>query len=547
VKTKLIHNTLICTALWALGTGMASAQTTTPLSRYLPAGAVAVAEARNLQTGFDASKPLLKSLVESIDPSAANAWDTLELTTPAFFESFGRESSIGLYTVGTKDLQMLAVTRVGTASALLIRAQISNGYGIGATKRVGAFTYRAVDGMYTGIGGGLAYTASSPVLLTAFLERLGGKKVPVLIDSSKYQNTMKTLQNAQLGLYIDFAMLAKVSRHYLSSVFVPRLFDPLIEVANTLGQTGLALDIVADGIEGRLVQTINNDGKDKMLMRSLLASKNEFVSSKYIPADSYSHITCAIDPQADALNTAKWMARFDLFDPTGILMDSQLIDTYLDAANWLGTEASTVNVRALPADSNDIWSAYKNQVWMIEVRDEAAAEAAMKRTLPAFNASLKTALDYYGNQLLPLLDGFGLSDSDQASITTVRNLVSGELTLTHRVKDGFLYIGADSKVLDDFLAAPEKINSNPDFQALPKGGRCIDFTSGNTKLSKADLRKLFEQSAGASADLLPGDVLDSLAGVLESALGQVQGSSGWLRVEGNQIIGQGKFKVTFKK
>lgn len=541
----------------ALSAGAAQAVHTTPLStplsRYLPAGALGTLEANNLRDAFEASKPLLKSLVNSVDPSMN--FTSLELASNVLWGSIGLESSIGLYTVGTKDVQMLAVTRVNGAVSALITSQMRSSYPKGKPIKVGAFSFQKVgasnfQNMYIGMGGGLAYASSNYDLMKAFLRRLNGEKLPTLSSSAKYRGTVKTLESSQLKIYINWTTAVKVARNNLAEIYVPRILDPILESLNTLGQSGYGLSVLGDGIEGRAVQTLNPEGKEVNLYNLLTASKDEFSSARFIPANVYSVSTCALDPISEPRYWANWMTRLDLYDPTGILTDSHLVDTFLDASSWLGNEQSTVMLKPVAQNPNSLISTYQNQIWMLEVADEIKAEAVMKSFTGNFNTSLKKTLEYYRKLLPANLSGeaesLGLDPSMLAGLQPLLELLKGDSNLVYKIQNGYLFIGSDAPSLERFVNAPNKLADLPAYQALPRGGRCLDLTPKSLALTKANYRKLLESSLGSSASMLPSGMLNTLSAALERYAKTIKGSSGSWRVEGNQLIGQGKLVVNFR-
>ena len=550
MKTTSIRLALLIAASSAgIASAASSTPTSTPLSRYLPAGALGTLEAHNLRDAFEASKPLLKSLVNSVDPTMN--FTSLELGSQVLWGSVGLESSIGAYSVGSQNAGYLAVTRVNGAASALLSAQMRSGYSVGQPVKVGAFSFRRVDGNYMGMGGGLAYASSNYDLMKAFLRRLNGEKLPTLSGSTKYTRTVKTLESSQLKIYVDFSLVSKLARNLLAEVYVPRIGDPILEALNTLGQSGYGLTVQKDGIEGRAVQTLNKEGKEVNLYNLLTASKDEFTSAQYIPANVYSVVTCALDPISEPRYWANWMTRFDLYDPTGILTDSRLVDTYLDSSSWLGSEQSTIMLRPIAKNPNSLTSTYQNQIWMLEVTDEARAEVVMQSFAGNFNTSLKKTLEYY-RKVLPkaALNGMGSLGGPETVLLTglqpLLSLLEGDSSLVYKIQNGYLFIGSDKVALDKFLNAPNKLASLPAYQALPKGGRCLDLTPKGVNLSKAEYRKLLESSLGTSASVLPGDTLNTLSAALERYGKSIKGSSGSWRVEGNQLIGQGKLRIDFK-
>ena len=538
--------------------GVAGAAGSTPLSRYLPAGALGVLEAQNLRDAFNASKPLLKALVKSVDPGTNFA--ALELGSNVVWGSVGLESSIGLYSVGTKDVQMLAVTRTNGAARTLLNAEMRSSRKQGQPVRVGAFSFQKVvsssfQSMYIGMGGGVAYASSSADLMRAFLRRLNGEKLPNLAANPKYVNSMKTLTESQLKIYIDWTAAVKVSRNLLADIYLPRILDPLLEGLNTLGQSGYGMTVQPDGIEGRAVQTLNREGKEVNLYNLLTASKEEFSSAQFIPSNVYSVVTCAIDPVSEPRYWANWFTRFDLYDPTGLLTDSRLVDTFLESSRWLGDEQSTITLKPIAQNPNSLISTYQNQILMFEVLDEEKAEAVMQNFVGNFNTSLKGTLEYY-RKLLPtnaqgksqgeMEEGGLFNGSVLSSLQPLFQLLEGDSKMIYKIQDGYLFVASDETALEQFLNAPEKLADLPAYQALPKGGRCLDIVPRGIALSKAEYRKLVQASLSTSAAFLPSGTLDTLSATLERYGKSIKGSSGSWRVEGNQLFGQGKLRIDFK-
>jgi hypothetical protein len=533
--------------------GLSCAASATPLSRYLPAGAVATLELQNLRPAYNISKPLIKdfaSYIQKMSGADVLPMSMVDTTLEPFWGSFGNESSIGAYTVGENDVQMLAVTRVNAPTALLLntqmKMQMEMQYNRSKPVKVGAFSFQKAGEMYLGQGGGVAYASSNYDLMVAFLKRLNGQKLPVLASNPVYQNTMSRLEGNQFKIYANLSLLVKFARINLTKIFLPRVLDPFLEGLNTLGQSGFGLNVVADGFEGQAVLNLNRDGKDKDLYNATLASKAEFSSAQHIPADAYAVQTCAIDPKAETRSWAKWLTRFDLYDVTGILTDSDLVNTVLDSSEWLGTEASTVSMGITPDQNlNDMSASFKNSITLYQVDDEAAADAAMSSFTQNYNAALKHTLEFYRKSADGIIRMSEVANSERASIANLLGLLNGTYNLGYRIKDGYLYLGEEAK-LDAFVNAPKKLSELASYQALPKGGHCLDLTPSSVKYSKDQYRNLLKQSMGTNAMMMDAGMMDGLTDYVYKFTQRITGSSGSYTVEGNQVIGKGKMLVTFK-
>lgn len=545
-------STLSITLSITLLTGVAGAASATPLSRYLPAGAVGTLELQNLRPAYAISKPLIKdfaSYITKMTGSEILPMSMVDTTLEPFWGSFGNESSVGAYTVGENNVQMLAVTRVNAPTALLLNSQmkqqIEMQYGKSKPVKVGAFSFQKAGEMYLGQGGGVAYASSNYDLMVAFLKRLNGEKLPVLAGNPVYQNTMSRLEGSQFKIYANLSLLVKFARINLTKVFLPRLLDPFLEGLNTLGQTGLGLNVVADGFEGQSVLNLNPDGKDQDLYNLSRASKPEFSSAQHIPSDAYSVQTCAIDAKSETRSWAKWLTRFDLYDVTGILTDSNIVNTVLDSSEWLGTETSTINIGITPNQNlNDMSSSFKNSIVMYQVSDEAKADSAMNTFTKNYNAALKHTLEFYRKSADGIIRMSEVPTSDRASIANILGLLNGSYNLGYRIKDGYLFLGEDDK-LDAFVNAPKKLADLAVYQAMPKGGRCMDLTTNSIQLSKAQYKSLFKQNMG-NTTMMDASMVDSITDYMYKFTQRITGSSGSYTVEGNQVIGRGKLLVIFK-
>jgi hypothetical protein len=559
LQSKLTPRRLLNTFSIALLAGLACSASAAPLSRYLPAGAVGTLELQNLRPAYTTLKPFYKSIAKyamSIagTPNQEFPMAAMDTALEPFWGSFALESSIGAYTVGDSNVQMLAVTRVNTATALLLKSQMNmqSQYAVGTygykskPVKVGAFSFQKSGDLYLGQGGGVAYASSNYDLMVAFLKRLNGQKLPVLASNPVYQNTMSRLEGDQFKIYTNLSLLVKFTRLSLSKFFLPRVLDPFLEAANTLGQSGFSLNVVPEGFEGKAVLNLNKDGKDQDLYRSMLASKPEFTSAQHIPSDAYMVQTCALDSKSEPRSWAKWLTRFDLYDVTGILTDSNIVNTLLDSSEWLGNEQSNVSLGLAPnQDLSDPSSSFKRYVTMYQVTDEAKADAAMNTFTKNYNAALKHTLEYYTRSADGILRMSQMSNSERASISNLFGLLRGNYNLGYRIKDGYLFLG-EAALLDPFVNASQKLSETAAYQALPKGGRCIDLTPAMTNLSKDQYRKLLAQSMGTNAMMMDSSLIDGMADYMSKLAGKFKSSSGSYIVEGNQVIGMGKLLIDFK-
>ncbi|WP_424950956.1 hypothetical protein [Deinococcus sp.] len=376
---------LTLTALMAaFGTALSGLAVAAPLAANLPAGALMTLQTNGAGPTFDR----LLGLVKSVAKDQALT-DTAGGLGALFKGSIGNEATLGLFSVGSEKggftPALLAVSRVDVPSSALFKSLIPNKAGA----KVGKYTFVRDSDLFVGLSGGLVYLSSDKGLLMSYLGRLTGKAAPRLNTAAAYAAPTKAVGEQELSLYFNFSAVAKVIRGQLGQVLLPRLLSPVVDALDTLGSYAAGFSTTDSGLEARSAHLPNPAGKDKPLY-SILTHTTDFAVQTLIPASAEA-VTASACANESAPYLGRWLTRFDLFDPSGFLTDSQLAAYLEQSARYLGDECATVTLagggraglnQTNPTASLDYSVTYQR------VSDMDAAKAQ----LPGYVNSLNTAI-----------------------------------------------------------------------------------------------------------------------------------------------------------
>lgn len=371
------------------------------LTELLPAGALMTLETRDASGAIGRVAGLLGSTMDAIVGPDDDMTQTLDGMQELLKGSIGQEAAVGVFTVGRPGQaytpHLLAVSRVDELSSEFFGSTMKARPGA----RVGAYTFARQGQVYAGMAGGLVYMSTDKSLLMTYLGRLSGKAAPRLLDSAAYTAARRPVGAQELSLYMNFSATAKVIRGHLGRSGLPRLFAPVVDAIDTLGQYAAGFTTTATGLTAASAHAANAQGKDQPLYRLLTHSTDLHVQD-IIPASAEAAQVRACAPESGAY-AARWLSRVDLFEPLGFLSDSQLASHLERAGQYLGDECAQVTLAGgfrAGLDTTNPQAGLAHSVTYQSVRDLDAA----KKHVPEYAASLNAAIAGLGGSLKPLLE-----------------------------------------------------------------------------------------------------------------------------------------------
>ena len=347
------------------------------LADNLPAGALLTLESRGAGPAFDR----LLGLVGQIGKAAGqdDLGSVTDVAGGILKGTLGNEGVAGVFSVGTPKggftPALLAVSRTNADARKFLADTLPRKPGA----KIGRYTFVRDNDMFVGLSNGLVYVSSDKGLLMGYLSRLNGSAGARLNASPAYTTPRRAVGQQELGLYVNFSATAKVVRGQLGKVLLPRLFSPIVDALGTLGSYAAGFSTTQQGLTAQSAHLPNAAGKDGPLY-SILTHTTDFAVQNIIPASAVSVSAAACAPESRGY-LGRWLTRFDLFDPTGFLTDSQLAANLEKSARYLGDECAQA---VLPGTDglNGLNVSYQS------VTDLNAARIHM----PQFAAALNTAL-----------------------------------------------------------------------------------------------------------------------------------------------------------
>ena len=347
------------------------------LADNLPAGALLTLESRGAGPAFDR----LLGLVGQIGKAAGqnDLGSVTDVAGGILKGTLGQEGVAGVFSVGTPKggftPALLAVSRTNADARNFLADTLPRKPGA----KIGGYTFVRDNDMFVGLSNGLVYVSSDKGLLMGYLSRLNGSAGARLNASPAYTTPRRAVGQQELGLYVNFSATAKVVRGQLGKLLLPRLFSPIVDALGTLGTYAAGFSTTQQGLTAQSAHLPNAAGKDGPLY-SILTHTTDFAVQNIIPASAVSVSAAACAPESRGY-LGRWLTRFDLFDPTGFLTDSQLAANLEKSARYLGDECAQA---VLPGTDglNGLNVSYQS------VTDLNAARIHM----PQFAAALNTAL-----------------------------------------------------------------------------------------------------------------------------------------------------------
>ena len=380
---RSVNRLLTLTALMA-SFATASHAAAASLADNLPAGALLTLESRGAGPAFDRLLGLVGQIGKAVGQDDLGS--VTDVAGGILKGTLGQEGVAGVFSVGTPKggftPALLAVSRTNADARKFLTDTLPRKLGA----KIGGYTFVRDNDMFVGLSNGLVYVSSDKGLLMGYLGRLNGSAGARLNASPAYTTPRRAVGQQELGLYVNFSATAKVIRGQLGKVLLPRLFSPIVDALGTLGSYSAGFSTTQQGLTAQSAHLPNAAGKDGPLY-SILTHTTDFAVQNIIPANAVSVSAAACAPESSGY-LGRWLTRFDLFDPTGFLTDSQLAANLEKSARYLGDECARA---VLPGTDglNGLNVSYQS------VTDLNAARIHM----PQFAAALNTALNSVSGSL----------------------------------------------------------------------------------------------------------------------------------------------------
>lgn len=519
------------------------------LADQLPAGALMTVETHGAGGALGRLAGLAARVMKAV--MGEETGNTVSGITEVLKGSVGKEAAFGVFTVGraggTFAPHVLGVSRLDDLSTEFFRSMVPSG---AKGARVGRYTLARQGDVYAGLSGGLVYFSTDKTLLMQTLGRLSGKAAPRLMDSAAYTTPTRATGPQEVRLFLNFSAAAKVVRAELAQMALPRLFSPLVDALDTLGQYAAGLTTTPSGMNTASAHAVNAQGKDQPLAR-ILRSRTEFHVQDVIPASAESVQVRACAPESGAY-LGRWLSRVDLIDPLGFLTDSQLASHLERSGRYLGGECAQVSLagssRASYSGENAL-AALATAVSYQRVTDRAAAEVH----LPEYAASVNSALGNLNAHLKGLLsrvaseEGRGKGPSNPLDGQTLKTLEGlDQLKMVYAFRGDYLVTAFSDQALQSALAQAPVLAQDAAFRAaaLPVSGSGWTYVRDLPDVTPAELRRAM--TAGLPQDMGKGsedtDMFSAMAPVLADLFNRYDGQTGWSDVQGDLVLSKGQIK-----
>lgn len=455
------------TALLSAGLSFSSAQANR-LIEYFPAGALATLELHQADAAIDRTGRLLSSVLSSFDEpdkqdGLANMFGAMAK------EAVGEEAILGVFNVAGSPHFLASSKLTNKEMFNMLFPELDTPSHKYKTYRVNDYSFiRDEDNIYFGVKNDVFYISSNRYLLESYLNRLSGKKAPKLTKSVAYSRTMKHTKNEEFSMFLDFSATSKMLKGLLDDIYLPRLLSPITEGLDTLGQMAFGMSSTEEGMETVSAHQPKWYGKDKALYQ-ILTHTTDFEVQNIIPSDVESVRAFVCDPQINAY-VGNWVSRFDLFDPTGFLMDSQLVNHMNKSSSYLGDECAQVmlnggNTAAFTTIKPE--EAFKHSVTLYKVADMEKAKKHMPLYAASFNKSIQQLNSSLQNNFSGILGsklrGEIKKFDDIADIEIIQDLF-GIFKMHYAFKGDYLIIANGPEAIEKVLKADNFLSDDSQFR-----------------------------------------------------------------------------------
>lgn len=539
----------------------------TSLSDSLPYGAVATLESKESADTLTKLVGLADGILSKVDDSGEIS-EIAQMFGDIVSQSIGQDAVASLYEMSGEP-QILLASKV--SKELADSDIVADFLPEKQSLKVGSYTfgYDGVD-IYAGMSQGLVYMSTNKYLLEAYLKRLSGVKAPTMGNTRPYRLISQERGEQALSFFVDFTTLADWGRTLLKEIKMPRLLSPIVDAVDTLGRFSAGFTATPEGISAKSALLANKYGKDQPLYNILTHSSNSKLQN-IIPAnvEQASMYACHSD-----LNgyLGRWLTRFDLLDPTGLLTDSQMASNLEKSALYLGDECgSAILAGGTKASLNvvDSTAPLRYMVAYQRVDDMQAAKQHMPAYVAAWNSALKNASKEIKNMshLGDLLDkglpggnklssrmGLGLS-----SLTEIETMFQ-DLELNYGFKDGYLVMAFSKDALQSALQKDDEptLASSPKFTAELANLGLADQSQQAAKLNSWIYAPKAVELSAEDFDQIFDEVLETLdedtedmellaaLGMFSDALADLDarygGSATYSQVMDDLVVGYSKVK-----
>jgi hypothetical protein len=297
------------------------------------------------------------------------------------------------------------------------------------------------------------------------------------------------------------------------------------------------------GIETSTVLNPDASAGDAALARLLVPPRTALRAAEALPATATGFTTSAWDAAATINYLPNLLTRMGVENVQQTLNTELGFDLQRDLAAWMGNEIATAT---LPGD------ALGESVYLIAVRDEAAAANGIAKVMPALKNGVGRLSDVLESEGMPTDQlGFELRGTTLAPSTfslagtsvTSYPVADGTAVYT-AIRGGFLYIATSQAAMSGALAGGPRLSTNANYRALTAraaaGATSYGFSDvgGTLKTAAPMMRDALEMAFSLTGDLPARDaqaLQKQISGLIDLAAQRAGVQVSWTENTANGI------------
>lgn len=463
---------LVTTAALAVALAVAGAAAAQSLASLLPSDTLAAFGVQGLAKHQAKIQPFIDEwqrldLTELLEQTSAEEGPTeeipAELAGLTLFDILGDEVWIGVSVSSYNPLPagtvVARLTDAG-AQALSRRLAEADAESPGEQLTEGNLTFKvygsededfpiaiAQDGQFLAV-------STNPDVLRGVLRRYQGAAEPSFTDSEAYANTLSSLFPAVFSMVVDVPHIVDVVEPFGQGLGFDQSAQRAARMLRTFGTFASVVRVTDAGLESLSLQRLGDRSLDPTLY-DLLTAKAGYPTGvlSFVPAG-------AVGVQAGNANIPGWWAYLNelaadlqelgIGDLDTFLTENLGIDVQALLFGWMGPGTGAISVSAPAATEPGVMpeSFLGDSVYLVQVTDEAAAEAGIGQFLTMAGSMASSFMDPSGQ------GGMVMPSTRESSGVTVTTYTFGEgLTFETAVTDGYLLVGTQAGSVDGALAA----------------------------------------------------------------------------------------------
>ncbi len=370
--------------------------------------------------------------------------------------------------------------------------------------------------------------STNPDTLRAALRQLGGSQDPNFTRSAGYAAGLGSAQAGNFYAYLDYAQVADTLAPYGQSLGFDQLISRLVQAFRTAGVSSGVVRVTDAGLQSEGVQVPNAAGGDANLYALLTESAPADRSTAGLAPES------ALSWSSSSTDLSRWWDYLNevvastpelggsLDDLLGSFLGLDLRNTFFNwAASGVTTVTTALGAAAEPGVPSE--NLLGDSVYVVKTDDETAARTGLGTLLQSVAASVARFADPSG--------GAGNAETltqDVAGVSVTTYRVTGNISLSYAVTDGYAFVATSEDALTAVLAARAdgaSLQNSEGFNRLVAAAP-EDASSLGVADSRATLANTAAQVAGqlrataglAGAANLDFDAVEAASGKLETFL-----------------------------